>query len=76
MVLFVKTFQQGESLAPAVRFTSFSPARRTSEVPQPVYFSTMTLLDRGARRGVEESDGPGWKQPCLRPRLETPTICS
>ena len=28
------------------------------------------------RRGYPApAGGPGWKQPCLRPRLETPTIC-
>ena len=35
----------------------------------------MALLDRRACRMVAESGGPGWKQPCLRPRLEIPTIC-
>ena len=66
---------------PAVRFTSFSPARRPSAVTQPVYFANMALLDRRACRMVAESvglagpalaSGPGWKQPCLRPRLEIP----
>ena len=51
-------------------------ARRPSAVSQPVYFAAMALLDRRACRMVAESGGPGWKQPCLRPRLETPTICS
>ena len=64
------------------RFTPFSPARRPSAVTQPVYFSTMALLDRRACRMVAESGastrGPapdgrhGWKQPCLRPRLGIP----
>ena len=45
-------------------------------VTQPVYFAKVALLDRGACRMAEESDGPGWKQPCLRPWLEIPTICS
>ena len=36
----------------------------------------MALLDRRARRGVEDPCGPGWKQPCLRPRLEIPAIRS
>ena len=68
------------------RFTPFSPTRRASEVPQPVYFSTMALLDTGPaawsrspqrRPGAQpQPEGPGWKQPCLRPRLEIPTICS
>ena len=40
------------------RFTPFSPARRPSAVTQPVYFSTMALLDRRACRIVAESGGP------------------
>ena len=47
---------------PAVRFTSFSPARRPSAVPQPVYFANMALLHRRACLMVAESGGPGWKQ--------------
>ena len=56
---------------------SFSPTRRPSAVPPPVYFANMALLDRRACRMVAESGetaragGPGWKQPGLRPRLET-----
>ena len=55
-----------------VRFTSFSPARRPGAVTQAVYFANMALLDRRACRMVAESGGPGWKQPCLRPRLGIP----
>ena len=55
---------------------SFSPTRRPSAVTQPVYFANLALLDRRAGRMVAASGGPGWKQPCLRPRLETPTIRS
>ena len=32
----------------------------------------MALLDGRACRMVAESGGPGWKQPCLRPRLGIP----
>ena len=35
-------------------------------------FANMALLDRRACRMVAESGGPGWKQPCLRPRLGIP----
>ena len=55
---------------------SFSPTRHPSAVTQPVHSANMALLDRGACRGVQDSGYPGWKQPCLRPRLETPTIRS
>ena len=48
----------------------------TGATPQPVYFAAMALLDHRACRRVAESGGPGWKQPCLRPRLGIPTICS
>ena len=51
---------------------SFSPTRRPSAVTQPVYFANLALLDRRAGRMVAASGGPGWKQPCLRPRLEIP----
>ena len=51
------------------RFTSFSPARRPGAVTHAVYFANMALLGRRACRMVAESGGPGWKQPCLRPRL-------
>ena len=40
-------------------------------VTQPVYFANMVLLDRRPAI-VADSGGPGWKQPCLRPRLEIP----
>ena len=49
--------------------------RRPSAFTQPVYFANMALLDHRACRGVEDYGGPGWKQPCLRPRLEIPAIC-
>ena len=48
------------------------------QVPQPVYFAAMALLDHRICRMVAESGetaragGPGWKQPCLRPRLGIP----
>ena len=41
-----------------------------------MYFANLALLDRRAGHMVAASGGPGWKQPCLRPRLEIPTICS
>ena len=47
-------------------------ARRPGAVTQAVYFANMALLDRRACRMVAESGGPGWKQPCLRPRLGIP----
>ena len=47
-------------------------ARRPGAVTQPVYVANMALLDRRACRMVAESGGPGWKQPCLRPRLGNP----
>ena len=53
------------------RFTPFSPARRPSAVTQPVYFSTMALLDRRACRIVAESGGPARASPSRRPWLET-----
>ena len=74
--VFYKAFSR--PWPPAVRFALFSPARRPSAVTQPVYFATMALLDRRACRMVAESGGlaraggPGWKQPCLRPRLGIP----
>ena len=46
--------------------------------PQRVYFANMALLDHRIWRMVTESGGPapaggpGWKQPCLRPRLGIP----
>ena len=50
----------------------FTPTRRPGAVTQAVYFANMALLDRRACRMVAESGGPGWKQPCLRPRLGIP----
>ena len=62
---------------------SFVPGLQRSALPRfhrrdaparlpAVYFANMALLDRGACRMAEESDRPGWKQPCLRPRLGIP----
>ena len=38
-------------------------------VTRPVYFANMALLDHGARRGVEDSGGPGWKWSWLETAL-------
>ena len=47
-----------------------------SAVPLPVYFATMSLLDRRACPMVADSGGPGWKQPSFQPVAGNSPICS
>ena len=61
---------QRSTLTPPFTYLVFTDA-----TPQPVYFAAMALLDRRTCRMVAESGRGGWKQPCLRPRLEIPAIC-
>ena len=38
-----------------------------SEVPQQVHFAAPAMLYHRPCRMVEDSGGPGWKQPCFQP---------
>ena len=46
---------------------SFHRRDAPSEVPQQVHFAAPAMLDHRPCRMVEDSGGPGWKQPCFQP---------